>query len=181
MWSGKVGNLMCTRLIPYVVAAFLGAEVSGPVHAQETTLSQGRPAAMASEDVVALSGDYFVLAFVGRRVVSSGTMSLILEDDGSVSGTWDVDYESTDGDTSRYPAGDGDVTGKFDASSETLWLFLGGTLNSYTVVHRWGSAVDNFTVFRGSYSFGGLDGPTYGGLFQISDREEPAIATEPER
>ena len=172
---------MCTRWIPYIGAALLGVVSGGLVHAQETAASQRRPAAIGPEDIATLSGDYFVLAFVGRRVVSSGTMSLTFGDDGAVSGKWDVDYDAADEAGVRYPAGDGEFRGEFDASSETLWLGLEGTLTSSSVVHSWKSATDNFTVFRGSWSFGGSAGPTYGGLFQISDREESAIRPTPER
>ena len=160
-----------------LVAIILSAAVADTNCGKETpSVSKGRPTVKSTEEVAKLSGDYFVLAFSARRVVSSGTMSLTFDQDkGAVVGKWDVDPVSSDPSVSglRYPVGDGAISGDFDVNSGTLWLGLGGTTTFYGVVHS-SDHYEKYTVFRGSWSHGGTLGNTYGGLLQISDLDEPA-------
>ena len=164
---------MRKNLARQVFLAVLGLAICAPVQSQDPTDSQVRSVAIAPNSVADFSGEFSVLAFSGRRVVSSGKMSLTFDENGRVSGTWTLDYElpAQEQERSRYPSGSGEITGTLDLNSATLWLGFGagGTLTFRGVLHTWR---DEFTVFRGSWTVGGFTGPTYGGLLEITDRIE---------
>ena len=160
---------MHARQIWYLTVAILGAVVGGLVYGQAATGSLGGKGATEQEHDSDYSGEYCMVAFDGRRPVSSGTANLSFGKDGAVSGSWELDYEKTLGDRegTRYPIGSGQIVGDLDDQSYTIWLDFqgGGSLGFRGVVH---AREDQFTVFRGSWSYSGLVGLTYGGLLEIA-------------
>ena len=173
-----MGTRRTRRLYIVVIlsGAVAGTNCGSDCGHEMPSVSERRPAAKKIEEVAKLSGDYFVLAFSERHVVSSGTMRLTFDQDkGTVVGNWDVDYVSGDPSVSAstVPVGDGAISGVFDINCGTLWLGLGVTTTFYGVAHL-SDDYEKHTVFRGSWSHIGIVGESYGGLLQISDIDEPA-------